>query len=142
MVIHQLPFGYAFESPGDRHDPRPPRAVEVLLRDGRIELDTVDTSVTDIELVGRDEAELEQLARIEMRERDGSYEVLVDVADDRGSVFKLLSRDEYRLRVSLPKGSDVRVESGSADVRARGVYGAVRVESGSGDVAGERAAGY
>jgi DUF4097 and DUF4098 domain-containing protein YvlB len=108
--------------------------LDVRLSEGRIELETTDAPETVVELTGLDDEDLAELATIELRERSGVYEVVVDV-DDRG--FRLFSRRSFRLDIQAPHGADVRLSTASAETRGRGRFGEVELESASGDVSFE-----
>jgi DUF4097 and DUF4098 domain-containing protein YvlB len=125
-----------FETPGHV-------LLDVRIPEGTVDVATTEADRTVVELTGPDDDELRDLARIDCRERDGRYEVDVTVDDRRGLGFGLrfLMQRSYRLEVTLPPGADLRVSTGSADLRARGHYGLVDVESGSGDVEVEQSAG-
>jgi DUF4097 and DUF4098 domain-containing protein YvlB len=79
-------------------------------------------------------------ARLELRERGGEYEVVVEIRD-RGRGFGFSRGAEIRIDVRCPDGTDVEAKSGSADIEARGRFGSVDVETGSGDVELEELAG-
>jgi DUF4097 and DUF4098 domain-containing protein YvlB len=123
--------------------PTPGRVVlELIVPDGEIEIRTEETAETEVDLTGPDEDELREIARIDMRDRNDTQEVVVEV-EDSPSFFGLRfgSRDELRLDIRCPHGADVRVRTGSADTRGRGRFGELTVESGSGDVSFDDVAG-
>src|SRR2546423_6799229 len=72
-------------------------------------------------------------ARIELRERAGEYEVVVDVRD-RGRGFSIGRGADVRVEIRCPDGTDVEAKSGSADIEGRGRFGSLDVGTGSGDV--------
>lgn len=115
-----------FQTPG-------PVRLDLRLPEGDIDVETSPTQETVVELTGLPEDELAEIARIEMHERSGTYEVRAEV-DDRHGFGRFWKSRELRLTVRAPKVSDVRVRSGSADVRGRGVFGTLRAETGSGDI--------
>jgi len=98
---------------------------------GTVELETLDGDTTHVEVEGRGEDEF----RIELHEREGRAEVLVESTRKR---FGLDSGD-YRVAVRAPHGADAAVKTGSGSVEARGRYGDVEVQTGSGDVEIEEA---
>ena len=108
---------------------------EVRLGAGEIRLDTGESGETTVTLEPlRDNdvtREAIENARLELRERGGEYEVVVDVRH-RGRGFGRGA--EVRIEISCPEGTSVEAKSGSADVEGRGRFGSVDVESGSGDV--------
>jgi DUF4097 and DUF4098 domain-containing protein YvlB len=119
-----------FETPG-------PLQVTVRVPNGDIDLETVEGTETVVELSGS--PELEEEARIELHPKRDGHEVVV-VIEKRSGFFRSFSGD-VRLRVSMPLGADLEVSTASADVDARGDFGAVQVNTASGDVDFERAAG-
>jgi DUF4097 and DUF4098 domain-containing protein YvlB len=120
-----------FQTPG-------PVSLDVRLPEGDVEIETAPTQETVVELTGIPDDELAEVARIEMRQRGDAYDVRVEV-DDRHGFGRFWRSRELRLEVRVPNTADVRARGGSADVRGRGVFGAVRVETGSGDVSFDRA---
>src|SRR5438105_6550490 len=109
---------------------------EVRIGAGEIRLDTGETEETTVTLEPlRDNdatREAVENARLELRERGGEYEVIVDVRSGRG--FSFGRGAEVRVEISCPEGTSVEAKSGSADVEGRGRFGSVDVEFGSGDV--------
>ena len=96
---------------------------------GEIRLETGDDPETHVELDSSDEEAL-AAATIELRRRGDRFEVVVE-APKR---LRLLSwGTEYRLYIRAPQGADVDLSTSSADVEARGRYGAVEVNTASGD---------
>jgi hypothetical protein len=133
-----------FETPGD---------VNLVLRvpSGEVEVDTVEGSTTVVDVEARDE-ELLEAARIESHERQGGYEVVVDLQRPRFTVGLQLDRprrlslgfwrgDDFRVTITAPSGTRIDFESGSADFRARGRLGGLEASSGSGDVLCEEITG-
>lgn len=115
-----------FQTPG-------PVSLDVRLPEGDIEIEAAATQETVVELTGLPDDELAEVARIEMSQRGDAYEVRVEV-DDRHGFGRFWRSRELRLEVRVPQAADVRARGGSADVRGRGVFGAVRAETGAGDV--------
>ena len=118
-----------FHTPG-------PLLLNVRIPSGRIELEAVEGSETVVELDAS--PEIEEQARIELRPRRDGHEVVVTV-EKRG--FMSLFRGEVRARVSAPPGADVEVSTASADIDARGAFGALEANTASGDVAFEHIGG-
>jgi DUF4097 and DUF4098 domain-containing protein YvlB len=118
--------------------------LDVRIPDGSIEIATAETAETTVELTGPDEADLLEIARIDMRERDGTYEVVVEV-EDRYSFFggrlRFGRSETLQLDMRCPHAADVRIRTGSADTRGRGRFGDLTLESGSGDVSFDDVAG-
>jgi hypothetical protein len=119
---------------------------------GQIEIETGNTDETRVELEALSNSdalrELVDNTRIELLRRGDGHEVIVE-AKVRHGVFISFSRGpdirfggpEIRLRVSCPHGAELDVRTKSADVQARGEYGAVDVKTASGDVSVEQARG-
>jgi DUF4097 and DUF4098 domain-containing protein YvlB len=116
-----------FDTPGEVR-------LDIRLGAGEVRLETADVSETTVVLEPlRDNdassAAVEK-ARVELRERGGGYQVLVDVRD-RGGIFR---NAEVLVAVTSPEGTSVESKTGSAEVVGRGLFGSIEVESGSGDV--------
>jgi DUF4097 and DUF4098 domain-containing protein YvlB len=119
-----------FETPG-------PLALDIRVPSGEIEIEAVEGSETVVELSAS--PELEEEARIELRPRRDGHELSV-VIEKRSGFFRGL-REEVRLRVSAPPGTDVEVSTASADTEGRGEFGKVDVNTASGDVSFDKATG-
>jgi DUF4097 and DUF4098 domain-containing protein YvlB len=119
----------SFATPG-------PVGLRINVPAGDVEVETAEVAETTVELEvrGHDADEVERGVRIEARPRGDGHEVVVD-ADERGRLFRNV---EYRVRVTAPQGADLESNLASADLRARGRYGAVDVNIASGDVELER----
>jgi DUF4097 and DUF4098 domain-containing protein YvlB len=115
-----------FQTPG-------PVLLDLRLPQGDIDVETAATQETVVELTGLPDEELAEVARIEMRERGGTYEIRVEV-DERHGFGRFWKSRDLRLEVRAPEASELRVRGGSADVRGRGHFGPVAVDTGSGDV--------
>jgi Putative adhesin len=92
-------------------------------------------TTVDLEPLRSNDASREAVesARIEVRERGDTQELVVDVRGQRG--LGIFSRGaEVRLVVYCPAGAELEAEGGAADVQAAGRYSAVSVQTGSGDV--------
>ena len=101
----------------------------------RAEGDDGETTV-DLEPLRSNDASREavEAARIQLRDRGDTHELVVDVRGTRG--LGIFSRGaEVRLVVHCPAGTELEAEGGSADVHAAGRYSSVSVQTGSGDVA-------
>ena len=107
-------------------------ALRINVPAGDVEVETTDAAETAVELDvrGHDADEIEREVRIDARPRGEGHEVVVD-ADERGGLFRNV---EYRVRVIAPQGADLESNLASADLRARGRYGALEVNVASGDV--------
>jgi hypothetical protein len=118
-----------FETPG-------PVVLAIQIPVGNVDLVTWDDPRTQVDFTvsGDDELARELTAgtRIEMRERAGGQEIIVDVPRLRGGFFR---RDpDLDLRIRCPHGTGVDLRTRSADVTGRGRFGGVDVTSVSGDV--------
>jgi DUF4097 and DUF4098 domain-containing protein YvlB len=119
-----------FDTPG-------PLVLDVRVPSGDIDLETVEGTETVVEVSGS--PELEEEARIELHPKRDGHEVSV-IIDKRSGLFRSF-REDVRVRITAPAGADVEVSTASADVDARGDFGAVQVNTASGDVDFERASG-
>lgn len=116
---------------------------------GEIEIDTSDTDQTHVELEsmsGNDE--FVDAARIDVVRRGERYEVVVEVKTRHGISISLSRGPELRfggpdvrLRISCPRGSELDARTKSAEITARGEYGAVEVKTASGDIQLDQATG-
>jgi DUF4097 and DUF4098 domain-containing protein YvlB len=117
-----------FDTPGEVR-------LDVRLGAGEVRLETGDRQQTIVELepLRDNDASREAVenARVELRERAGGHEVVVDV---RGRGRSILRNTEVLVAVSCPDGTSVESRTGSADVEGHGRFGSVEVETGSGDV--------
>jgi DUF4097 and DUF4098 domain-containing protein YvlB len=117
-----------FDTPGEVR-------LDVRLGAGEVRLETSDTQQTTVELepLRDNDASREAVenARVEVRERAGGHEVVVDV---RGRGRSILRNTEVLVAVTCPDGTSVESKTGSADVEGHGRFGSVEVETGSGDV--------
>jgi DUF4097 and DUF4098 domain-containing protein YvlB len=111
-------------------------ALRLTLAAGEVRVETADDPTVEVELVPlRDNDATRQAiaeARVEMTDRRGGHEVVVQIP--RKSGF-LIGRDvKVGVRVRCPRGSDLDLRAGSADLEAKGTLGAVGVKTASGDV--------
>jgi len=127
-----------FETPGEL-------TLDVHVPAGRIEIETVDATTTEVELDARGSsdqvAELLEDARIELREVPGGHELSVDVEGRRGIGFGFLRKLDVRLAIRTPHGANVRSESATADLRGRGRFGSLEAKAASGDIDFDEVAG-
>ena len=122
-----------------------PLRLNLEIPSGEIEIETGDTDETRVELeaVANNDAirDLVDNSRIELIRRGDGHEVVVEAKSRRG-IFISIDRGpdirfggpDVRLRISCPHGADLDVRTKSADLRARGEYGAVDVKTASGDL--------
>jgi hypothetical protein len=127
-----------FHTPG-------PLLLDLELPAGAIEIETMETDDTHVELVALSDREqvreMVEAARIEEVRRGDGHRVIVEVRARHGVWISFskgpdirLGTPELRLRISCPKGAELDVRTKSADLEARGEYGAVDVKTASGDV--------
>lgn len=114
-----------------------PLSLDLRLPSGQIELEAVDGEETTVELDAvRDSDGIREVidnARIELRQRGDGHEVVVDVERKKFKLFDFMNADII-LRVRAPHGADVQVSTASADLDARGRFGALRAQAASGDL--------
>ncbi len=119
-----------FQTPG-------PVRTEIRLGPGEVRLNSGEEgqTIVTLEPLRDNDSTREAIAnaRIELRERAGEYEVVVDVRD-RGRGFSLGRGADVRVEIRCPDGTDVEAKSGSADIEGRGRFGSLDVGTGSGDV--------
>jgi DUF4097 and DUF4098 domain-containing protein YvlB len=116
-----------FDTPGEVR-------LDIRLGAGEVRLETSNVKETTVVLEPlRDNdasnAAVEK-ARVELRERGGGHQVLVDVRD-RGGLFRSA---EVLVAVTSPEGTSVESKTGSAEVVGHGLFGSIEVETGSGDI--------
>jgi DUF4097 and DUF4098 domain-containing protein YvlB len=119
-----------FSTPG-------PLLLNVRVPSGQIDLEAVEGTETIVELEGT--PELEEEARIELRPRRDGHEVVVAIEERFG--FLRRGRADVRVRLTSPPGADVEVSTASADLDARGEFGALQANTASGDVRFEHVGG-
>jgi hypothetical protein len=134
-----------FHTPG-------PLLLDLELPAGAIEIETLDTDDTHVELVALSDREqvreMVEDARIEEVRRGDGHRVIVEVRARHGVWISFskgpdirLGTPELRLRITCPKGAELDVRTKSADLEARGEYGEVDIKTASGDVVVEECAG-
>ena len=115
-----------------------PTALTVKVPAGTVELEARAGETTEVALqVLTGDQDLEHAATIELRERGGTFEVVVEAPRKRLG----FGREEYSVAVAIPEGTKVDVRSASADVRAQGRYGDFEAESASGNTSVEHVDG-
>jgi DUF4097 and DUF4098 domain-containing protein YvlB len=117
-----------FKTPG-------PLRLDLNNTSGAIEIETIDGTETTVELEaleGDAGAEAVAEARVELHERDGGQELVVDVPERRWLVFSRGA--DVLVRVRCPHGASGRVTGVAADIRSRGRFGDLQLKSVSGDV--------
>jgi DUF4097 and DUF4098 domain-containing protein YvlB len=117
-----------FETPGDVR-------LEIRLGAGEVRLDTADVKETKVVLepLRNNDASTAAVAnaRVELRERGGGHEIVIDARDRGRGLFR---NAEVLVTVNSPHGTSVEAKTGSSDVTGHGRFGSVEVETGSGDV--------
>jgi DUF4097 and DUF4098 domain-containing protein YvlB len=116
-----------------------PVELDIRLAAGEIEIDADLDGRVDIELVAHDEESqaLVEEARVELNERGGRPQVVVDVPKKRTGGFSLgmlFGREGVTCRIRCPEGSSVEARTKSADLEVRGTIGGLKVATASGDV--------
>jgi DUF4097 and DUF4098 domain-containing protein YvlB len=118
-------------------------AVSVKLPRGDVEVETADVQETTVTLTGDSERARQQIeeATIRLDARGDRDELVIDTDTEDisfGGRIKFSisfgNKDAIRVRVVCPHGSELSVETGSADIRGTGRFGAVTTKTGSGDV--------
>ncbi len=107
--------------------------VEARVPAGHIDLYAEDTAESVVEVTGKhDEDELV----VELQPASGGRDRLVIDLEQRGrkGVLGWLSDREFRVRLTVPQGSDVDAFTGSADLSCHGMVGALAFKTGSGDL--------
>lgn len=123
-----------------------PVELDIRLASGEIEVDPTLEGRVEVELTAYDEESqrLVDAARIEVQERHGKPEVLVDVPQRRGgglSFILAFGKQGIACRVRCPHESGLAIRTKSADVVARGTLGGLNVSTASGDIEVDRVAG-
>lgn len=122
----------SFETPG-------PVALDIRLPSGEIEIDPTLDGRVEIELTPHDDESLRlvEASRVELNERGGVYEVLIDVPSRTGRGFGFsisFGRQGITCVIRCPEGTMLEARTKSADVEARGMLGRVSAQTASGDV--------
>jgi len=122
----------SFETPGSV-------ALDIRLPSGEIEIDPTLDGRVEIELTPHDDESLRlvEASRVELNERGGVYEVLIDVPSRTGRGFGFsisFGRQGITCVIRCPEGTMLEARTKSADVEARGTLGGVSAQTASGDV--------
>src|SRR5690242_11472882 len=119
-----------FQTPGETR-------LDIRLGAGEVRLEAAEVQETTVVLEPLRDNDATQAAienaRVELRERGGGQEVVIDVRD-RGRGLGFSKGAEVLVSVTSPEGTSVESKTGSAEVEGRGRFGTVEVETGSGDV--------
>jgi DUF4097 and DUF4098 domain-containing protein YvlB len=117
---------YTFDTPG-------PVDLKVELHNGNIGITSTDDAQTTIEL---DAAKGDQYAReliADARVEQHGDKVVLIMPKARGGGF-FGRKGQVRATIKVPHKSSLRIDSGTADIEARGRYGNANIRCGSGDV--------
>lgn len=121
-----------FETPGQA-------AVRVELPAGVLKVETWDEPRVDVDVapLRGDDASRAAAAetRIEARERGGRHVVTVEAPKREGRFLSFGCGSDLSITVRCPEGTDLELESHSADLVARGSLGEVGARTAAGDVA-------
>ena len=125
-----------FQTPGEL-------ALELIVPSGSITVETTDGDETHVTLEADEEAALAE-ARVELRDRPGGHQLVVEVDRKRGLLggaidisiggWTLGGGSRYRLRVLCPHGAALVTRTASAEVNASGRYASAEVKTASGDL--------
>ena len=112
-------------------------ALRLMLSGGEVAVETADDHRVEIELVPLRDNEITRQAiaeaRIEMTVRGGGHEFVVQLEKKSGLI--IIGRGpKVGVRVRCPRGSDLDLRTGSADIDVTGTLGEVTVKTASGDV--------
>lgn len=120
-----------------------PVELDIRLASGTIDVDPTLEGRVEIELTATDDESQRLIdeTRVELVERQGRSEVLVEVPQRRGFFGVSFGRGGIACRVRCPESSGVKIRGKSADVRVRGTIGGLNVASASGDVEADRVTG-
>jgi DUF4097 and DUF4098 domain-containing protein YvlB len=121
-----------------------PLVLDVNLPRGDVEVETVDGEETTVELLGsgdRAETRIERSV-VELNRKGDHDELVVDCdVEDFGFQHRRIRlsisldrNDSIHVRIRAPHGATLRAQTGSADIRAAGRYGALETQTASGDV--------
>jgi DUF4097 and DUF4098 domain-containing protein YvlB len=115
-----------------------PVELDVRLTSGDVEVDASVDGRVEVELIAHDEESQRLLegARVDLRDRHGRPEIVVEVPQKRGGFGFSLSfgRSGISCRILCPPESGLAVRTRSADLRVRGTLGGLNVATASGDV--------
>ena len=119
-----------FDTPG-------PLELNVRVPSGDVDLETAEGTESVVEISAS--PEIEEEARVELHSKRDGHELSV-VIEKRSGLFRAF-RDDVRVRIKTPPGADVELSTASADIDARGDFGATKVNTASGDVRFEHVGG-
>jgi DUF4097 and DUF4098 domain-containing protein YvlB len=123
-------------------DVRGPVRLRLTVPAGRVEVEPGEEDRVEVELraLRNDDATTRavEATRVDAVERGGVHEIRIEVPRREGGLLSLTRQAKVGVRVRCPSGSDVDVDSASADLSLRADCGAVSVKTASGDVAAGR----
>lgn len=117
---------HTFETPGHVR-------LEVEVESGSVDVTTGVTPVTDVTVTSDAESsELVERATIEERATGQTHVVRIKLSKGRWGIFR--GGESVRISVVVPPGTDLSVQTASADVDATGRFGRVEMETASGSI--------
>lgn len=128
---------HTFDTPGSV-------SLQIRLPSGRVVVTAVDEPRTSVELVSLGRRGADALTEIDVRldERTGVHEITIEQTPRfRWGPVQISWDDAVEARVTCPRGADLELSSGSADLRVEGDLRDVSVKTSSGDVVLDRVAG-
>jgi DUF4097 and DUF4098 domain-containing protein YvlB len=120
---------HTFETPA-------PFRLDLRNPSGEIHVEVVESLETTVEVRalrdGDEERRVLAATRVELRERGGRPEVLVEVPPRKGGLFSRSA--QIQVEVRCPRAGELEAQTRSADVRVHGTMAGVMVRTVSGDV--------
>ena len=116
---------YVFETPE-------PVDLKVELSTGEINITAADTSVTTVELeaIHGDNYAKDLIANARVEQHGTKISVIMP--KNKGGFFG--RKGQVRAKIAIPHESSLKIDTGSADLEARGRFAQANVNSGSGDI--------
>jgi len=117
---------YEFQTPH-------PVDLKVEINSGEVDITTSDTTETTIELeaIHGDSYAGELIANARVDQHGDKISLIMPKS--KGGIFGG-RKGQVRATVTVPHESSLRIDTGSADLQARGRYGSASIRSGSGDI--------
>jgi hypothetical protein len=120
-----------FETPGTLR-------VELQIPSGTIRVHGIETTQTTLSISGERDADD---FTVDLGPSGVGQRLLVQARNRKGFSFRGWDR-EVRVDLTVPRGSDLDTETGSADLETTGELGSIDVRTGSGDVSFQDATGH
>ncbi len=117
-----------------------PIELRVRLGAGDVAVEAAPRTETDVEVQPSDPGSRVDVEHAEATRVDHREGIVTVTAPDEGRSWRVGRSPAIVVRVGLPEGSTIRVDSSSADVVGRGRLGPAEVKTASGDVEIEQAA--